>query len=156
MCVGCSWRLVEAANGIANALPQDSSLLNGKNFVDWLFDYAVAHKLKVVRMFGFGDVQDGQGAALESSSGEHPLDQLSLQCVVNIRTRLLFDDETKAPVDTAEYASIFNVPDEQCEFQSFRLIHTQAAHELVQVPLMSKSSKALIRFWIQQQNMISR
>ncbi|KAK9827542.1 hypothetical protein WJX74_009674 [Apatococcus lobatus] len=64
-----SWRLVEAANGIANALPKDSSLLDGKNFVDWLFDYAVAHKLKVVRMFGFGDVQDGQGAALESASG---------------------------------------------------------------------------------------
>lgn len=67
---GCSWRLVEAANGITNALPQSTSLLEGKNFVDGLFDYAVAHKLKVVRMFGFGDVQDGQGAALESSSGE--------------------------------------------------------------------------------------
>lgn len=73
MWLGCSWRLVEAANGIANALPQDSSLLNGQNFVDWLFYYAVAHKLKVVRMFGFGDVQDGQGAALESPSGGHPL-----------------------------------------------------------------------------------
>ena len=67
---GCSWRLIEAANGITNALPQSSSLLEGKNFVDWLFDYAVAHKLKVVRMFGFGDVQDGEGAALESPSGE--------------------------------------------------------------------------------------
>ena len=55
----CSWRLIEGALGIANAVP-DEGLLGGQNFADWLFSYAASHGLHVVRIFGIGDIQDKQ------------------------------------------------------------------------------------------------
>ncbi len=66
-----SWRLLEGAEGIGNAIP-DQNLLGNQNFADYLFNLGSTHGMTVYRMFGFGDIQDGQGGALETSPGMQP------------------------------------------------------------------------------------
>ncbi|KAK9861038.1 hypothetical protein WJX84_009430 [Apatococcus fuscideae] len=65
-----SWRLLEGAQGLGNAIPPQS-LLNNQNFVDYLFNLGTSKGMTVFRMFGFGDTQDNQGGALETSPGQY-------------------------------------------------------------------------------------
>ena len=65
----CSWRLVEAAQGIPNALPNDKSVLNGENEATWLAQQAKAQGFTVMRLFGIADVNWDEGAALQPSPG---------------------------------------------------------------------------------------
>ena len=70
----CSWRLLEGAQGLANAIP-DQNLLNNQNFADYLFNLGTSKGMTVFRMFGFGDTQDNQGGALETSPGDFCFDR---------------------------------------------------------------------------------
>jgi hypothetical protein len=67
----CSWRLVEAAQGISNALPQDTSVLGGLNEATYLAQQAKAHNLNIMRLFGIADVNYNEGMPLQSSPGAH-------------------------------------------------------------------------------------
>ena len=67
--IACSWRLVEAAQSIPNALPNDKSVLNGQNEATWLAQQAKAQGFSVMRLFGIADVNWGQGSALQTSPG---------------------------------------------------------------------------------------
>ena len=66
----CSWRLIEGAEDVSNAVPDDN-LLGGQNFADYVFQYGTSRGMTVFRMFGFGDVEGGQGGALQPSPGMH-------------------------------------------------------------------------------------
>ena len=70
-CLLCSWRLVEAAQGISNALPKDTSVLGGLNEATYLAQQAKAHNLNIMRLFGIADVNYNEGMPLQSSPGAH-------------------------------------------------------------------------------------
>ena len=67
----CSWRLVEAAQGIQNALPKDTSVLGGLNEATYLAQQAKAHNFNVMRLFGIADVNYNEGMPLQPSPGQH-------------------------------------------------------------------------------------
>ena len=73
----CSWRLVEAAQGISNALPQDTSVLGGLNEATYLAQQAKAHNLNIMRLFGIADVNYNEGMPLQSSPGAHACRRLA-------------------------------------------------------------------------------
>lgn len=70
LCLFCSWRLVEAAQGIQNALPNDKSVLGGLNEATYLAQQANAHGLNVMRLFGIADVNYNEGSPLQPSPGQ--------------------------------------------------------------------------------------
>ena len=76
----CSWRLVEAAQGIQNALPNDKSVLGGLNEATYLAQQAKSHGLNVMRLFGIADVNYNEGAPLQPSPGLLPRLQSLLYC----------------------------------------------------------------------------
>ena len=86
-CLLCSWRLVEAAQGISNALPKDTSVLGGLNEATYLAQQAKAHNLNIMRLFGIADVNYNEGMPLQSSPGAHANDckvflaVVSRQCI---------------------------------------------------------------------------
>lgn len=67
----CSWRLIEAAQGISNALPNDRSVLGGENEATYLAKQAKAQGFTVMRMFGIADVNWNEGSPLQPSPGAH-------------------------------------------------------------------------------------
>ena len=69
----CSWRLVEAAQGIPNALPSDKGVLGGQNEAAWLAQQAKAQGFTVMRLFGIADINWGEGSALQTSPGAQAL-----------------------------------------------------------------------------------
>ena len=64
-----SWRLIEAAQGISNALPNDKSVLNGENEATYLAQQAKAFGFNIMRLFGLADVNYNEGSPLQSSPG---------------------------------------------------------------------------------------
>jgi hypothetical protein len=64
-----SWRLIEAAYGVQNALPNDLSVLGGENEATWLAKNAKQQGFTAMRLFGIGDVNWNEGAALQPSPG---------------------------------------------------------------------------------------
>ena len=67
--IACSWRLVEASQGIQNALPKDTSVLGGLNEATYLAQQAKAHNFNVMRLFGIADVNYNEGMPLQPSPG---------------------------------------------------------------------------------------
>ena len=67
-----SWRLIEAAQAIDNALPQDKSVLNGQNEAQYLAQQAKAFGFNIMRLFGLADVNYNEGAPLQPSPGKSP------------------------------------------------------------------------------------
>lgn len=67
-----SWRLIEAAQAIDNALPQDKSVLNGQNEATYLAQQAKTFGFNTMRLFGLADVNYNEGSPLQSSPGESP------------------------------------------------------------------------------------
>ncbi|BDA49901.1 Mannan endo-1,4-beta-mannosidase 1 [Coccomyxa sp. Obi] len=66
-----SWRLIEAAQGIQNALPNDQSVLNGENEATWLAQQAKSFGFNIMRLFGLADVNYNEGSPLQSSPGQY-------------------------------------------------------------------------------------
>ncbi|CAK0786609.1 hypothetical protein CVIRNUC_009823 [Coccomyxa viridis] len=66
-----SWRLVEASQGIQNALPKDTSVLGGLNEATYLAQQAKAHNFNVMRLFGIADVNYNEGMPLQPSPGQY-------------------------------------------------------------------------------------
>ena len=67
-----SWRLIEAAQAIDNALPQDKSVLNRQNEATYLAQQAKTFGFNTMRLFGLADVNYNEGSPLQSSPGESP------------------------------------------------------------------------------------
>ena len=61
---------MEAAQGIQNALPQDTSVLGGLNEATYLAQQAKAHNFNVMRLFGIADVNYNEGMPLQPSPGQ--------------------------------------------------------------------------------------
>ncbi|KAK9903432.1 hypothetical protein WJX75_005512 [Coccomyxa subellipsoidea] len=66
-----SWRLIEAAQAIDNALPQDKSVLNGQNEATYLAQQAKTFGFNTMRLFGLADVNYNEGSPLQSSPGQY-------------------------------------------------------------------------------------
>ncbi len=67
-----SWRLIEAAQAVSNALPQDKSVLNGQNEAQYLAQQAKSFGFNLMRLFGLADVNYNEGSPLQTSPGESP------------------------------------------------------------------------------------
>lgn len=60
---------MEAAQGISNALPKDTSVLGGLNEATYLAQQAKQHDFNVMRLFGIADVNYNEGMPLQPSPG---------------------------------------------------------------------------------------
>jgi hypothetical protein len=69
----CSWRLIEAAEGVPNALPQQMSVLGGLNEATYLAQNAKTVQFNIMRLFGISDVNYNEGSPLQPSPGVHHL-----------------------------------------------------------------------------------
>ena len=54
---------------MSNALPNDQSVLDGENEATWLAKNAKQQGFTAMRLFGIGDVNWNEGAALQTSPG---------------------------------------------------------------------------------------
>lgn len=88
-----SWRLIEAAQAIDNALPQDKSVLNGQNEATYLAQQASKFGFNIMRLFGLADVNYGEGSPLQPSPGESPA---SAHCKSGASMRVNFSCELRA------------------------------------------------------------
>lgn len=66
---------MEAAQGISNALPKDTSVLGGLNEATYLAQQAKQHDFNVMRLFGIADVNYNEGMPLQPSPGVSTLSQ---------------------------------------------------------------------------------
>ena len=72
--LACRWRVIDAAAGVPDAYGNDSSPLDGQQYVPWLFSNAQRNKLNFIRFFGIADVDGGlAGSPLQTAPGKPPL-----------------------------------------------------------------------------------